>query len=34
MVKNDICLGVQANKIPFFPNNVPQKTHPRPQYLD
>ena len=34
MVKNDICLGVQANQMPFFQKMFPQKTHPCPQCLE
>ena len=30
MVKNDICLGVQANKLPYCSKNVPQKNAPMP----
>ena len=31
IVKNDICLGVQANKMPFFKNNISPKNAPMPR---
>ena len=34
MVKNDICLGDASKQNALFSENVPQKTHPCPHFLE